>query len=153
MDVREAARGAPALPACGPLVGLWTAPLLRLPSGAMKPRQPPAWIAVGLEALLAALLPARGPRWEGRRHGVWMQVLPGGRPLSETTWERGVRHGRATRWYLSGRKRWVGEWRQGEKTGEWFYFHRDGKIDGPRTGKYEKGLRFAALKGFNDWNA
>jgi hypothetical protein len=65
----------------------------------------------------------------------------------------GKRHGRATAWYRDGKKRWVGEFRAGAQTGEWFYFRRNGKLDGRRTGVYENGLRFAAMKGFNDWNA
>lgn len=113
----------------------------------------PSWLAAPLEACLIALVPARGERVDGRRQGVWKRALPGGRKLDEVTYERGARHGPATRWYLSGRKRYVGEWTRGKQTGEWFYFRRDGKLDGPRTGRYEDGLRFAALKGFNDWNA
>jgi antitoxin component YwqK of YwqJK toxin-antitoxin module len=113
----------------------------------------PAWIAAPLELALHALIPARGPREGGRRTGTWTRSLPGGRKLSETIYAAGRRDGTETRWYLSGRKRYVGQWRSGAKTGEWFYFHRDGKLDGRRTGKYENGLRFAALKGFNDWNA
>jgi antitoxin component YwqK of YwqJK toxin-antitoxin module len=119
----------------------------------MSDRELPTWISAPLELALLVLIPARGPREAGRRTGVWSRMLSGGRRLSETTFERGLRHGVDTRWYLSGRKRFVGQWRSGEKTGEWFYFHRNGKLDGRRTGKYEKGLRFAALKGFNDWNA
>jgi hypothetical protein len=119
----------------------------------VEPHRLPAWIAAPLEALLALVVPARGPRVDGRRHGLWVQRLPRGRKLSETRWVEGLRHGQARRWYLSGLTRSVGEWTHGERTGEWFYFHRDGKLDGTRTGQYEKGLRFAALKGFNDWNA
>ncbi len=119
----------------------------------MTDHELPAWIAAPLEMALLALLRPRGPREDGRRNGVWTRTLPGGRKLTEVAYQRGVCHGTATRWYLSGRKRYVGQWTDGEKTGEWFYFRRDGKLDGARTGKYERGLRFAALKGFNDWNA
>jgi len=119
----------------------------------MSDRELPAWISAPLELALLGLIPSRGERDGGLRTGVWTRTLPGGRKLSETTFERGARHGAETRWYLSGRKRCVGQWRHGEQTGEWFFFHRDGKLDGRRTGKYENGLRFAALKGFNDWNA
>lgn len=71
----------------------------------------------------------------------------------ERTYRDGRLHGRSTAWYRNGGKRWVGEFRCGAQSGEWFYFRRDGKLDGRRTGLYENGLRFAALKGFNDWNA
>ena len=119
----------------------------------MESHESPPWIATPLEAVLGLLLPSRGERLDGARHGPWVRSLPGGRRLSEVEYERGLRHGRATRWYLDGRKRYVGHYVRGKKTGEWFYFRRDGKLDGARTGQYENGLRFAALKGFNDWNA
>lgn len=119
----------------------------------MSDRNLPPWIAAPIELVLHACWPDRGPREAGARTGTWIRALPGGRKLSETSYSNGRKHGPATRWYLSGRKRCVGHWHNGEMTGEWFYFRRDGKLDGQRTGKYEKGLRFAALKGFNDWNA
>jgi hypothetical protein len=120
----------------------------------MPPRDPlPAWLCGPLEALLQTCLRAHGERLDGRRHGLWTRRLPNGRRLTETHYVHGQRHGTDTRWYLSGRKQYVGEWLEGRKTGEWFYFRRNGKLDGPRTGKYENGLRFSALKGFNDWNA
>ena len=119
----------------------------------MTARELPTWIAAPLERVLLVVVRARGPREAGRRAGTWTRTLPDGRKLSETSYVAGLRDGTETRWYLSGRKRFVGQWRSGEQTGEWFYFHRNGKLDGRRTGKYEKGLRFAALKGFNDWNA
>lgn len=110
------------------------------------------WLHAPLELLLGACLPARGPRERGARHGVWTQRAPGGRVLDETTWERGRRHGPTTRYYLSGRKRWVGSWREGRQEGEWFYFHRDGRMDAERTGNYSDGLRFCGIRGFNEWN-
>lgn len=103
-----------------------------------------------LEWLLLALLPWRGARVQGRRDGTWVQALPGGRRLRERHYSAGVREGRAAAWYLAGGKRYLGEWHGGEKTGEWYYFRRDGRIDVRRTGKYERGLRFSTLPGFND---
>ena len=43
------------------------------------------------------------------------------------------RHGEATRWYFDGSKRFVGHYREGSKTGEWFYFTRQGRLDAKRT--------------------
>lgn len=99
-----------------------------------------------------AALPERGERVDGARQGVWTRRAPGGRPLLETTWANGRRDGPTTRWYLSGRKHFQGVWTDGHKTGEWFYFHRDGRLDTTRTGNYSDGLRFSGIKGFNDWN-
>lgn len=122
-------------------------------SNAPEPRDPlPGWLCAPLEALLLALLPARGERRDGARHGAWVVRLPGGRVLEQTTWERGQRHGPQTRHYLSGRKRWVGAWKQGRREGEWFFFRRDGRMDAERTGNYQDGLRWSGIKGFNDWN-
>ncbi|MCE9594186.1 MAG: hypothetical protein K8S98_08330 [Planctomycetes bacterium] len=128
-----------------------------------------------LEADAALLACCALPR-AGERPEVRVRKLPFGRTLVETTREAngvvrcvryfldgrkrrelllvdGRAHGRATAWYRDGKKRWVGEFRAGAQTGEWFFFHRTGKLDGRRTGVYENGLRFAAMKGFNDWNA
>ncbi|MBI5433936.1 MAG: hypothetical protein HZA52_13980 [Planctomycetes bacterium] len=84
-----------------------------------------------------------------RRTHFWLD----GSKRRERLYERGRLHGRSTAWYRNGKKRWVGEFKDGAQSGEWFYFRRDGKLDGRRTGVYEDGLRFAAMKGFNDWNA
>jgi hypothetical protein len=120
---------------------------------AAQPRDPlPSWLCGPLEALLHALLPERGEHRMGRRHGVWTRRTPGGRTLLESTWALDVLDGPTTRYYLSGRKQYVGLWREGRKTGEWFYFHRDGTLDTRRTGNYSDGLRFSGIKGFNDWN-
>lgn len=83
-----------------------------------------------------------------RRVDHWLD----GSKRRERTYVDGRLHGRCTAWYRNGKKRWVGEFKHGAQTGEWFYFRRDGKLDGRRTGVYENGLRFAAMKGFNDWN-
>lgn len=112
-----------------------------------------------------------------RRDGTRVRRLPFGRVLAEThrsggrrngtatrwylrrgkrreiEYVDGERHGRATAWYPNGRKRYVGQFVRDAQTGEWFYFKIDGKLDGVRTGMYENGLRYAAMKGFNDWNA
>lgn len=116
---------------------------------ASAPR-PPRRLDGPIEWLLLACAPWRGARAEGRRDGLWVQALPGGRPLRERRYRAGVRDGRASAWYLHGGRRYLGEWRDGEKTGEWYYFRRDGRIDVRRTGKYERGLRYATLPGFND---
>ncbi len=84
-----------------------------------------------------------------RRTHFWLD----GSKRRERVYAHGRLHGRSTAWYRNGKKRWVGEFKDGAQSGEWFYFRRDGKLDGRRTGVYENGLRFAAMKGFNDWNA
>ena len=89
----------------------------------------------------------------GRRQGKATRWFLRGGVRRELEFADGVRHGRATAWYASGRKRYVGNFARGAQTGEWFYFKPDGKLDGVRTGMYENGLRYAAMKGFNDWNA
>jgi hypothetical protein len=91
----------------------------------------------------------RGEDGSVLRSDFWLD----GKPRLERRFVDGRLHGRAIAWYRDGRRRWVGQFVRGAQTGEWFYFRRDGKLDGRRTGVYENGLRFAALKGFNDWNA
>ena len=113
-------------------------------------RGPPAWLAAPLERLLGLLIPARGERRDGLREGRWVQPLPGGKLLSEVHYARGRRHGTETRWYLGGLRRHRGEWRDGEQTGEWYFFRRDGGLDPLRTGVYERGLRYSTIPGFND---
>jgi antitoxin component YwqK of YwqJK toxin-antitoxin module len=89
----------------------------------------------------------------GRRHGTRTCWYLDGKKRREVEYADGVKHGRATAWYRKGNKRYVGHFVHGSQTGEWFYFRPDGKLDGVRTGMYEDGLRYAAMKGFNDWNA
>lgn len=95
----------------------------------------------------------RGAFAGGKRHGTSTWYFVGGAKRREAEYVDGRAHGRTTAWYRDGRKRYVGEYREGRQSGEWFFFRRDGKLDGRRTGVYDDGLRFGAMKGFNDWNA
>lgn len=111
----------------------------------------PGWIAAALELAALALLRERGPRVDGRRHGAWQRRLPGGRLFTETHYENGRRHGRERRWYLDGKPRFHGEWRDGARTGEWIFMTREERVDAERTGVYEDGEKVAPVRGFNDW--
>jgi antitoxin component YwqK of YwqJK toxin-antitoxin module len=88
----------------------------------------------------------------GLLHGVFRAWYRDGAPREESHYRQGRLHGRSTVYFRGGAKRAVGEFVDGKRTGEWFYFLADGRLDARRTGMYADGLRFSALRGFNDWN-
>lgn len=131
----------------------------------------------GLTALFAHLFTReKGRRHQGRKDGVFVRRFPSGRIMTEAQYRDGVKHGPHTAWFRDGRlaARWhfeagrphgrvevwhrragkaiFGEYLEGAKTGEWFYIRPDGRLDVRRTGVYDRGFRFAGIRGFNDWN-
>jgi hypothetical protein len=88
---------------------------------------------------------------EGVPHGTWREWHGNGVKSIECALERGVLHGKATRWRRNGTKAYQGEYRNGAKTGEWFYLKRDSTLDPKRTGLYVDGERLSGIKGFNEW--
>lgn len=88
---------------------------------------------------------------DGIPHGAWREWHGNGVKAFECALERGVLHGKATRWRRNGTKAYQGEYRQGAKTGEWFYLKRGSKLDRERTGLYVDGERLSGIKGFNEW--
>jgi antitoxin component YwqK of YwqJK toxin-antitoxin module len=111
----------------------------------------PAWIAAPLELAALLVLRERGAGVDGRRDGTWTRHFPGGALFTECEWRAGLRHGRERRWYLDGTPRWHGEWRDGQKSGEWIHMTREERVDPELTGVYENGEKIGPVRGFNDW--
>lgn len=88
---------------------------------------------------------------DGVRHGTWREWHGNGVKALECTLVDGVLHGACTLWRKNGGKRYVGTYRAGAKTGEWFYLKRDGTLDRTRTGLYVDGERLSGIRGFNEW--
>jgi hypothetical protein len=88
---------------------------------------------------------------DGVPHGAWREWHGNGVKSLECALERGVLHGKATRWRRNGTKAYQGEYRNGAKTGEWFYLKRDSTLDAKKTGLYVDGERLSGIKGFNEW--
>lgn len=88
---------------------------------------------------------------EGIPHGPWREWHGNGVKALECFLENGVLNGACTAWRRSGGKRYVGTYRMGDKTGEWFYLKRDGALDREKTGLYVAGERLSGIKGFNEW--
>lgn len=107
----------------------------------------------GIEVLHALRGDARVRReWkDGRLHGVWREWHGNGVKALECPFENDLPHGKSTAWRRDGSKIFVGEYRVGAMTGEWFFLHRDGTLDRERTGLYVDGERLSGIKGFNEW--
>jgi hypothetical protein len=107
----------------------------------------------GVEVWHALRGDARSRReWrEGTWHGSWREWHGNGVKALECSFEAGRPHGRATAWRRDGSKRFVGTYREGARTGEWYYLHKDGTLDRERTGLYVDGERLSGIKGFNEW--
>lgn len=107
----------------------------------------------GVEVWHALFGDARARReWqEGALSGTWREWHGNGVKALECVFERGRPHGTCTAWRRDGTKRFVGTYREGAKTGEWFYLERDGALDRARTGLYVDGERLSGIKGFNEW--
>jgi hypothetical protein len=88
---------------------------------------------------------------DGIPHGAWREWHGNGVKAFECALEHAVLHGRATRWRRNGTKAYQGEYRNGAKTGEWYYLTKHGKLDAKRTGLYVDGERLSGIKGFNEW--
>jgi antitoxin component YwqK of YwqJK toxin-antitoxin module len=90
---------------------------------------------------------------QGQQTGVWTDYHPGGRPYSETTYQKGKKHGPHTSWHLFDGRKWIqGEYRDDKEHGTWQHWREDGskhlsvtfrhgKRHGPFTSWYENGAR------------
>jgi antitoxin component YwqK of YwqJK toxin-antitoxin module len=84
----------------------------------------------------------------GRRVGEWEQFHANG-----VRWARGCRAwnpatgacervGLWTFWYSNGQREARGVFVAGRREGHWEYAHRDGSLDGDRSGEYHDDVRF-----------
>lgn len=107
----------------------------------------------GVEVWHALRGDARSRReWrDGVLHGTWREWHGNGVKALECAFENGRPHGQSTAWRRDGTKRFVGTYREGAMTGEWFHLTRAGKLDRKRTGLYVDGERLGGIKGFNEW--
>lgn len=87
----------------------------------------------------------------GVREGAWRESWREGRPALQLEFHAGRAHGPCKRWRRDGTRLCVGQYLNGRADGEWFYLHRNGKLDVARTGVYREGLRISGIKGFNEW--
>lgn len=88
---------------------------------------------------------------DGVLHGAWREWHGNGVKALECTFENGRPHGASTAWRRDGSKRFVGNYREGAMTGEWYHLTRAGQLDRERTGLYVDGQRLSGIKGFNEW--
>ena len=75
-------------------------------------------------------LSMRGPVDSLRnRNGIWYSYFPNGTVNSKTTYNiNGKRHGEHLVNYPSGSVRFKGNWHNGKKSGEWFFYSKNGEL-------------------------
>jgi len=77
---------------------------------------------------------------DGERDGLWRVTREDtGAREWETTWRRGVWHGRSTSWWPNGQQREEGEHRDGLEHGAWRFWFENGLL--AAEGRYEAGVK------------
>lgn len=72
-------------------------------------------------------------------NGVWENYTDNGRKLGEVNYKDGLKHGKATRWWSNAILRTEGMYENGEKTGQWEYYSKEGiKLSRAEYAKYEQ---------------
>jgi antitoxin component YwqK of YwqJK toxin-antitoxin module len=64
-----------------------------------------------------------------KKQGKWMSFYEDGMPWSETYFEDGISEGPTTAWHSSGIKYYVGNYKNGQRSGNWKFYNEDGKLE------------------------
>lgn len=65
---------------------------------------------------------------DGKRNGVWKSFYDNGNNWSETYFLDGKKNGHSITWYKNGVVRYVGEYKNDKKTGEWKFYDKKGEL-------------------------
>lgn len=65
---------------------------------------------------------------DGQRQGLWIAYYENGTKWSESYYVDGIRDGHSLSFYPNGRIRYVGEYKNDVKVGEWKFYNEDGSL-------------------------
>jgi len=64
----------------------------------------------------------------GERHGHWISFFPNGKLWSEMEYDKGIRQGINTTYYISGIKRYTGFYKNDKQDSTWSYYDSTGRL-------------------------
>lgn len=64
----------------------------------------------------------------GERHGLWISYYENGIKWSESYYSHGLREGHSITFFPSGSVRYIGEYKNDEKTGKWTFKDEEGNV-------------------------
>jgi hypothetical protein len=64
----------------------------------------------------------------GNREGLWVAYYDNGIKWSESYYMDGIRDGHSLTFYPNGQVRYIGEYKNDEKIGEWKFYNEDGTL-------------------------
>lgn len=64
----------------------------------------------------------------GERHGMWLSFYPSGNPWSELHYDKGLRNGPNTVYYIGGKKRYEGFYKNDKQDSIWAYYDSTGVL-------------------------
>lgn len=70
---------------------------------------------------------------EKQRHGVWEYYTQEGIKISTSMYWHGVKEGFSIVYYPNGAQRYVGEYKNGQKTGKWDFYDNKGNLVQSKT--------------------
>ncbi|MFK8036706.1 MAG: toxin-antitoxin system YwqK family antitoxin [Crocinitomicaceae bacterium] len=65
---------------------------------------------------------------DGLKKGVWTSYFENGQKNSESNFLRGINTGYSMVWYPNGNVRYFGDYKDGERTGEWVFYSENGEV-------------------------
>jgi antitoxin component YwqK of YwqJK toxin-antitoxin module len=63
------------------------------------------------------------------RDGLWKTYYEDGTPWSETHFKEGITDGSTKTWYKNRKVRFTGFYTDGEKSGTWYWYNEEGKLN------------------------
>ena len=65
---------------------------------------------------------------EGNRQGLWVSYYDNGTKWSESYYDNGIVDGHSITFFPNGKVRYIGEYKQGEKSGVWKFYDESGEF-------------------------
>lgn len=69
----------------------------------------------------------------GKRSGLWVSYYENGIKWSETYYRKGLKDGHSLTFYPNGQVRFIGEYKEDVKTGDWVFNNEDGQYSFTET--------------------
>lgn len=68
-----------------------------------------------------------------QRHGLWVSYYDNGQKWSESSYKNGLKHGHSITFFPNGNVRYVGEYKEDEKSGTWTFYNEEGEVTQEET--------------------